>query len=229
MFELCFFSFLAGLLQPLLTAFQGDGSMLPYLCSSIKELIIFLLGLIVRLKVIEKAQISALVKLAENEKNLVETKNVHLGFAAESELQNLLKCGKVNQEQVLNLGREAVVFVRTCFEKMAECNPLRSIVVCNSEAICLKVMATKSHDLLKKNVKNLIQKTVTLKLIKFETGDKALAQFGKFLANEATTEKKKFLDFKSAEQHHDGFQISQKLSCIHHSTKDNSHFKLWTG
>ena len=116
-FELCFFSFLAGLLQPLLTAFQGDGSMLPYLCSSIKELIIFLLGLIVRLKVIEKAQISALVKLAENEKNLVETKNVHLGFAAESELQNLLKCGKVNQEQVLNLGREAVVFVRTCFEK----------------------------------------------------------------------------------------------------------------
>ena len=203
--------------------------MLPYLCSSIKELIIFLLGLIVRLKVIEKAQISALVKLAENEKNLVETKNVHLGFAAESELQNLLKCGKVNQEQVLNLGREAVVFVRTYFEKMAECNPLRSIVVCNSEAICLKVMATKSHDLLKKNVKNLIQKTVTLKLIKFETGDKALAQFGKFLANEATTEKKKFLDFKSAEQHHDGFQISQKLSCIHHSTKDNSHFKLWTG
>ena len=79
-----------------------------------------------------------------------------------------------------------MVFVRTCFEKMAEHNPLRSIVVCNSEAICLKVMATKSHDLLKKNVKNLIQKTVTLKLIKFETGDKALAQFGKFLANEAT-------------------------------------------
>ena len=73
--------------------------MLPYLCSSIKELVISLLGLIVRrLKVIERAQISALVKLAENEKNLVETKNVHLGFAAESELQNLLKCGKVNQE-----------------------------------------------------------------------------------------------------------------------------------
>ena len=93
-----------------------------------------------------------------------------------------------------------MVFVRTCFEKMAEHNPLRSIVVCNSEAICLKVMATKSHDLLKKNVKNLIQKTVTLKLINFETGDEALAQFGKFLANEATTGKKKFLNFKSADQ-----------------------------
>ena len=35
-------------------------------------------------------------------------------------------------------------------------------------------MATKSHDLLKKNVKNLIQKIATLKLINFETGDKTL-------------------------------------------------------
>ena len=70
--------------------------MLPYLCSSIKELVVPLLGLIVRPKFIEKAQTSALVKLAQNEKNLVERKNVHLGFAAESELQNLVKCGKVN-------------------------------------------------------------------------------------------------------------------------------------
>ena len=67
-----------------------------------------------------------------------------------------------------------------------------SNVVCNSEAICPKVMAAKSHDLLKKKVKNLIQKIETLKLINFETEDKALAQFGKFLANKATTEKKFF-------------------------------------
>ena len=118
--------------------------MLPYLCSSVKELLVSLLGLVVRPKVNEEAQTSALVKLAQNEKNLVETKNVHLGFAAESELQNLLKCGKVNQEQVLNLRREALVFVRTCIEKVAERNSLMFIVVRNSEAICPKVMATKS-------------------------------------------------------------------------------------
>ena len=64
--ELCFFSFLAGLLQPFSTAFQGDGPMLPYLCSSVKELVLSLLGLIVRPKAIKEAQISALVKLAQN-------------------------------------------------------------------------------------------------------------------------------------------------------------------
>ena len=72
--ELCFFSFLAGLLQPFLTAFQGDGPMLPFLCSSVKELVLSLLGLIVRPKAIKEAQISALVKLAQNEKNFAETK-----------------------------------------------------------------------------------------------------------------------------------------------------------
>ena len=174
--KLCFFFFLAGLLQPFLTAFQGDGPMLPYLCSSVKEIVVSLLGLIVRSKVIEEAQTSALVKLAQNEKNLLETKNVHLGFAAESELQNLLKCGKVNQEQVLNLRKEALVFVRTGIEKVAECNPFMSIVVRNSKAICPKMMATKSHGFLKKNVKNLIQKIVALKHINFETGDKATTE-----------------------------------------------------
>ena len=152
--------------------------MLPYLCISIRELVVSLLGLIIRPKVIEEAQTSALVKLAQNVKNLVETKNVHPGFAAEIELQNLLKCGKVNRELVLNRRREALVFVRTCIEKVAEHNPLMAIVVRNSEAICLKMMDTKRHDLLKKNVKNLIQKFVTLKIINFETGDKALAKFG---------------------------------------------------
>ena len=118
--------------------------MLPQLCSSVKELLVSLLGLIIRPKVNEEAQTSALVKLAQNEKNLVETKNVHLGFAADSELQNLLKCGKANQEQVLNLRREALVFVRTCIEKNGRAQ--FSYVHCSpfSEAICLKVMATKS-------------------------------------------------------------------------------------
>ena len=103
------------------------------------------------------------MKLGQNEKNIIEAKNVHLGFVAESELQNILKCGKVNQKQVLNFRREPLVFVRTCIEKVAERNPLMSIVVCNSEAIYPKAMTTKSHDLLKKNVKNLIQKIETLK------------------------------------------------------------------
>ena len=45
---------------------------------------------------------------------LLKQKNVHLGLAAERELQNLLKCGKINQGQVLNLRKE-----RWCLSKHA--------------------------------------------------------------------------------------------------------------
>ena len=76
---------------------------------------------------------------------MLKQKNIHL-----------LKCGKINQGQVLNLRKEALVFVRTCSEKVAERTPLMSIVVRNSEAICTKVMAA-SQDFLKKKVKNVIQ------------------------------------------------------------------------
>ena len=69
--KLCFFSFLAGLLQPFLTAFQGDEPMPPYLGSNVKEVVVSLLALIVRPKAIEEAQTSALVKLAQNENNFV--------------------------------------------------------------------------------------------------------------------------------------------------------------
>ena len=94
--------------------------MLAYFCSSVKELVVSLLVLIVRPKVIEEDQTSALLKLGQNEKNIVETKNVHLGFVAESELQSISKCGKVNQDQFLNLRKEARVFIRTWIEKVAE-------------------------------------------------------------------------------------------------------------
>ena len=77
--KLCF-SFLAGLLQPFLTAFQDYGPILPYLCSTVKELVVSLLGLIVRPKIIKEAQTSALVKLAQNENNLVEKKMSILGL-----------------------------------------------------------------------------------------------------------------------------------------------------
>ena len=129
---------------------------------------------------IEESQTSSLVNVAQDKKNLSETRNIHLGFAAETELQNLLKCEKIDEEQVLQLRREALVFIRTCLDKLAERNPLVSSIVRNSEAIDPQVMATKTHDVLKKKVKNLIQRIVTLKLIEFETGDNALTDFAKF-------------------------------------------------
>ena len=67
-----------------------------------------------------------------------------------------------------------------------------SNIVCNSEAIYPKVMAAKSHDLLKKKVKNLIQKIVTLKLINFETEIKPWHSLVNFLQMKLQLRRKNF-------------------------------------
>lgn len=203
--KLNIFAYVAGLLQPFLTVFQGDGPLLPFLCANVKELIVALLGLIVKTKAIEEAKTSELLQLPENKKNLLATKNVHLGFAAETELQNLLRSEIIDEEQATNLREEAMVFIKACIAKLAERNPLMSSIVRNCEAFSPNVIASKSHNVLKTKVKNLIQKVVGLKLFEFKVGDRALTDFTKFLADEAVMEKQKFLDFKRAEKRLDDF------------------------
>ena len=54
--------------------------MFAYFCSSVKELVVSFLVLIVRPKVIEEDQTSALVKLGQNEKNIIEAKMSIVGL-----------------------------------------------------------------------------------------------------------------------------------------------------
>ena len=54
--KLHFFSFVAGLLQPFLKVFQGNGPMVPFLCNNIRSIYISLLELIVNAKVLENIE-----------------------------------------------------------------------------------------------------------------------------------------------------------------------------
>ena len=58
---------------------------------------------------------------------------------------------------------------------------------------------------MKRKVKNLIRKLVSLKITKFNTGDKALAEYSKFLMNEVIQSREKFIDFKREERLDDFF------------------------
>ena len=56
MAKLHFFSFNAGLLQPFLKVFQGDGPMIPFLYNNIRSICISLLELIFKAKVLENVE-----------------------------------------------------------------------------------------------------------------------------------------------------------------------------
>ena len=93
--KLHFFAFLAGLLQPFLKVFQGDGPMVPFLSNIIKVIFVTLLELIVKADVLEKAEPYELVRILDDEDNLLPTKRINLGFATENKLKSLLQTKKV--------------------------------------------------------------------------------------------------------------------------------------
>ena len=95
MAKLHFFSFVAGLLQPLLKVFQGDGPMIPFLCNNIRSIYISLLELIIKAKVLENVESYDFLQVVNNDDNLHQRKRIHIGFAAESEIERLLQTKQV--------------------------------------------------------------------------------------------------------------------------------------
>ena len=123
--------------------------MIPFLCNN-RSICISLLEVIVKAKVLDNVEWYDLFQVVNSDDNLLQTKRIHIGFAAESEIKRLLQ------------------------------------------------------------TKNLIQKLVGLKLIEFNSGDEALADYSKFLMNEVIQSREKFIDFKRDECRLDDF-FFQKL------------------
>ena len=95
MAKLHFLSFVARLLQPFLKVFQGDGLMIPFLCNNIRSIYISLLELIVKAKALENVESYDLLQVVNSDDNLLQTKRIHVGFAAKSEIKRLLQTKQV--------------------------------------------------------------------------------------------------------------------------------------
>ena len=89
--KLKFFGFIANQLQPYLTRYQADMSMLPYLNDGLKDLSLKLLELIIKPEILENYDTSLkLMKIDLSDKNMfLKKKDVNLGFAAEQQLMQL--------------------------------------------------------------------------------------------------------------------------------------------
>ena len=88
--KLHFFLFVAGLLQPFLKVFQGDGPMIPFLCNSIRSTYISLLKLIVKAKVLENVESHDLLQVVNND-NLLQTKKYMLDLLLKVKLKGFCK------------------------------------------------------------------------------------------------------------------------------------------
>lgn len=110
--KLYYFSYIAGLLQPFLKIYQTDKPMLPFLFDDLKSLVKTLLTNIVDSNILEKSKTTKeLLDIKLDQNNLLKTNDVHIGFAASSEVRKLLVKDVVTTKQVAVFKKEARTFV----------------------------------------------------------------------------------------------------------------------
>ena len=127
-----------------------------------------------------------------------------MGFAAEEARKQVQK-DAVKRKQVRELREQTQVFVRAIVEKIAESSPLTCVIIRNVVVFDPRNMAASGAETLVKKLKPLTQKLVALRIINFQTADKALMQYRLLLGKEVIMSKDIFLNFNSREDRVDEF------------------------
>lgn len=198
-----FFVYVASILEPNLTVYQGDGPMVPFMYDDIK----FYKGaltIIVKPKVLEKCKTGLdLMKLEFDDDTLVEAKRIDLGFAAEEEIRKL--DSNVDEKAVLKVRENARDFVVEGCQKLEMRNPLQYVIVRN--AVCFNQLAILrlQINVLEEKFKKMMKKLVSLKVSKFTTADLAMTQNKDFLAKDMVQHKDKPLSYNRKIQRIESF------------------------
>ena len=99
--KLEFFSFIAGLLEPYLLAYQTDSPMILFMYEDLQNLVTYLLKLFVKSSIIESCTSGLDLKKIDlfNKQNLVKNKDIVLGFAADTKLSEMKRQDIINDAQ----------------------------------------------------------------------------------------------------------------------------------
>ena len=174
-----------------------------------KKLFKDLLALITKPDVIAKCKYSLdfLKIYVADENNLLKLCKMHLGFSCESELINLKNV--VDAKLLKEFRYDAQKFVIGVLEKMSGSCPLGYFVVRAAECFSPSSLSNEKMKVedLQSKTKQLTLKLVSLKVLQYSVGDKALLQFTEFLSKEKVTNNDKFSTFNRKTQRLDDLYL----------------------
>ena len=169
--KLHFFVYVAGILLPYLTCYQGDGPMVPFMSEGIQKMYKGVLTIVVKPKTLAKCKNPLeLMRLDLDGDTLMSAKKIHLGFGAEDEIRKL--GSEVEKGVVMNVREQAKNFVVALCDKLAQGNPLGYVIVRNAICFNPKTILKESETVLEAKMKKMIMKFIALKVIVSGTGDK---------------------------------------------------------
>ena len=124
-------------------------------------------------------------------KFFLNRKEMHLGFAAECEINNLLRKDLVSINDVKDIKNDVALM-----KKMFERCPLTSVVIRNADVFDPNYMLNESSATLKTKLQKLLYHWIPVNIINTTTAPKSLKQYMDILRNG----KEKFLSFEASQR-----------------------------
>jgi hypothetical protein len=214
-----FFSYIAGLLEPFLKSYQTDRPMLPFMYYDLKALVVSLLRLFIKSNIISNCKSgSEMMKInLSAEANVINVKDVTVGFAAETTLTDLKRKDKVNGKQVIAFKKDCQKFLIALVSKLFERIQFGSVIVRFSSIFDPTCMVVNSIEKNEKSLKNILNHFISLKVITPVYCDNVLSQFNKFLTIDMKLNKNIFTKFDRSLQRLDTFYFQKPVNVIQYA------------
>jgi len=205
--KLCFFSFLASLVEPFLRKYQSDNPLLPFMYNDLKSLVKSVMRTIVKPEELDKCKTGPqLVDMdLDDKKVLMSRKDIQMGYGVEKVLGQLRTKDLVSGEQISVFKKEAQRATVVLLQKLLERTPLRSnFLRCASIFDPAVIVGTSSTVLLKK-MKILLLHLMQSNIMSPTDCDKVSAEFRKFLEDDLKKYQLEFKEFNPESKRLDGF------------------------
>ena len=213
--KLGFFSYLADMFKPFLTAYQTDNPMVPFMYDDLFRLFKNVLSVIIKPDIMNNCDTASKlndIDLYKSENHL-SSKQIDIGFVASTHIEKLRRRDEVSKGDVSEFRKGVRTCVITIMEKLCVNSPIGSVIVRNAPVFNPEVILKSSDADLIKKVKSLVSHLIKLEWIDAQYGDKVVSQYRLFLQNEAKLHHKTFKSFNRSENHLDEFFFSK---CVVH-------------
>ena len=196
--KLGFFSYLEGMFEPLLTAYQTDHPMIPFLYGDWFKLLKNIFSIIIKP---DMNKCETALKLKEidlySSANRLVAKEIYIGFVALTHIQDLRSRDEVSKTSVFAFKKSVRKCVVAIIKKLLEKSPIGSVIVRNA-CVFNPEFITSSNDesnLINK-LKVLVSHLIKQNWIHPQYGDRVVLQYKSFLQNEVKLHHEKFNSYK---------------------------------
>ena len=202
-----FFSFVAGILQPILVKYQFDKPMVSYMNQDLLKLLRKLMQLIVKPDI--AANCSSAIDLTcidLDDKNVImKPKDMNIGFGTRNIITELKRKDVITNTQTANFFTDVTKFIISMVKKLFDKNPLECKVVRNSVIFDPQFLVNENASVFQNKLKRLHTHLMKRKIVTSVQCYKITEQFTDFTDSQLKLYAEKFCCFDSSTKYLDEF------------------------